>query len=55
MSGRNTHSGGSRRPRFTAEEVLDVMEDFDEPCFDGSDDDLSAEELEGSDRYAMGI
>ena len=31
---------------YSAEEVLDLVDDFDEPCFDGSDDDLSAEELE---------
>ena len=48
MSGRQDNEGTSRACRFlTADEVTRMLqEDFTEPCYCDSDDDLSAEELD---------
>ena len=36
---------------YSAEEVVDLVDGFDEPCFDSSNDDLSAEELDEYVKY----
>lgn len=48
MSGRQEHRENPRRRVYTADEVTTMMtdEDFYEPCCPGSDDDLSAEEVD---------
>ena len=46
MNGTGKSSGSRSAPSFTVQQVIDALDDFDEPFCEGSDDDLSADELE---------